>query len=106
MQKIEEAIAIQHTRSAEEELSIFYTTTLSELNSYRESLSWYKEKGLAGAITISNDAGKRLENGDIDYMQWVLFMNKSIDIQQQYYETERLYRHALIRIHTLTGNSK
>jgi cobalt-zinc-cadmium resistance protein CzcA len=104
--KIEEAIAIQHTRSAEEELNIFYTTTLSELNYYRESLSWYKEKGLAGAMTITQDAGKRLENGDIDYMHWVLLMNKSIDIQQHYYETERLYRHALIRIHTLTGNSK
>ncbi len=104
--KIEEAIAIQHTRSAEEELRMQYSNTLSELNTYHESLTWYKEKGLNGALTISTDAGKRLESGDIDYMQWVLFMNKSIDIQKQYYETERLYRNALIRIHTLTGNSK
>ncbi|MBL7924619.1 MAG: CusA/CzcA family heavy metal efflux RND transporter, partial [Bacteroidia bacterium] len=101
--KIEEAIAAQQTLAKAEQLKSEYSSARAELSLYSEHMKWYRENGLPGALRIGAEAAQRLSGGDIDYMQWVMLMTKSTETQQHYYETQRLYRRALIRMHTLAG---
>ena len=51
-----------------------------------EKVNYFESIALKNAQTIEKTAEQQLQNGDIDYMDWVLLNNQSINIQTQYIE--------------------
>ncbi len=102
--KTEEAIAFELRRKSEEILRIQYREAYSGLHVALVKMKWYKEQGLPGARIIEAEASRRLQSGDIDFMQWALLTGKAMETQQNFFETERDYRRSLIHIHSFTGN--
>src|SRR5690606_14640718 len=61
----------------ETELSAEVFNARKELLKYRENLDYYESEGLANAEAIIDAANSQLENGDIDYLRWVLVVNQA-----------------------------
>jgi cobalt-zinc-cadmium resistance protein CzcA len=70
---------------------------------YKESLSYYENEGLKNATIIIDTANSQLENGDIDYLQWVLVVNQAITIKNEYLDRINDYNKAVIDWQTLNN---
>ncbi|RNL91691.1 CusA/CzcA family heavy metal efflux RND transporter [Sinomicrobium pectinilyticum] len=82
----------------ETELSAEVFNARKELLKYRENLDYYESEGLANAEAIIDAANSQLENGDIDYLRWVLVVNQAITIKNGYLDTVRNYNRAVITV--------
>ncbi|MBC9797092.1 CusA/CzcA family heavy metal efflux RND transporter [Sinomicrobium weinanense] len=83
------------------ELSARVANAEKELLKYRESLEYYESEGLANAQAIIDAANSQLENGDIDYLRWVMVVNQAITIKNEYLDTVNNYNKAVISVQTL-----
>ncbi len=90
-------------RATEAEISAQVSNAYKELQKYEESLDYYESEGLANAQTIIDAANSQLENGDIDYLRWVLVVNQAITIKNEYLDTVNNYNKAVIAV--LTWNN-
>ncbi|GIQ60614.1 acriflavine resistance protein B [Flavobacterium collinsii] len=75
----------------------------SEIEKYKESLFYYENEGLKNATVIIDAANSQLENGDIDYLQWVLVVNQAITIKNEYFDRINDYNKAVINWQTLNN---
>ncbi|HRB71579.1 MAG TPA: CusA/CzcA family heavy metal efflux RND transporter [Flavobacterium sp.] len=85
------------------ELSAQQLNAAKELEKFRESLQYYESQGLENARTIIDAANSQLNNGDIDYLQWVLVVNQAITIKNEYLDTVNNYNKAVIRVQSLNN---
>lgn len=85
------------------ELSAQMDNAISELEKYRESLNYFETQGLANAKTIIDAANSQLNNGDIDYLQWVLVVNQAITIKNEYLDTVNNYNKAVTWVQSLNN---
>ena len=85
------------------ELNTEISNAVSEVEKYKESLSYYETEGLKNASVIIDAANSQLENGDIDYLQWVLVVNQAITIKNEYLDRVNDYNKAIINLQTLNN---
>lgn len=76
---------------------ITYTINLEKIN-YFESVA------LPNAKKIEKTATKQLTNGDINYLNWVMLINQSIEIQNNYIETVHQFNQNSIQLIYLQNN--
>lgn len=77
------------------------TNAINEIEKYKESLKYYEIDGLKNASVIINAANSQLENGDIDYLQWVMVINQAVTIKNEYLDMINSYNKAVINLQTL-----
>ncbi|WP_461533385.1 CusA/CzcA family heavy metal efflux RND transporter [Sinomicrobium sp.] len=80
------------------EMEVEMDNAYRELRKYEESLTYYKENGLANATDILEAANRRLQAGEIDYLKWVLLVNQAITIRNEYLDTAYQYNRAVITL--------
>lgn len=85
------------------ELNARLDNAVKELEKFRESLKYYESQGLANAKTIIDAANSQLNNGDIDYLQWVMVVNQAITIKNEYLDTVNNYNKAVITVQSLNN---
>jgi cobalt-zinc-cadmium resistance protein CzcA len=85
------------------EVSLLTENASKEVEKYKESLQYYEKDGLNNAETIIEAANSQLQNGDIDYLQWVLVVNQAITIKNEYLDTVNNYNRALINLQRITN---
>jgi cobalt-zinc-cadmium resistance protein CzcA len=85
------------------ELTTEIANAVSEVEKYKESLNYYENEGLKNATVIIDAANSQLENGDIDYLQWVLVVNQAITIKNEYLDRINDYNKAIINLQTLNN---
>ena len=85
------------------ELKTEIVNAVNEIEKYKESLSYYENEGLKNATIIIDTANSQLENGDIDYLQWVLVVNQAITIKNEYLDRINDYNKAVINWQTLNN---
>lgn len=85
------------------EIKTEITNALSEAEKYKESLYYYESDGLKNASIIIDAANSQLENGDIDYLQWVLVVNQAITIKNEYLDMVNSYNKAIVNLQTLNN---
>lgn len=66
-------------------------------------LKVYRKTLLPNALAIISTANKRLAAGEIDYLQWVILINQSLDIRGQYYAAVQQLNDAAFEIERLNG---
>jgi cobalt-zinc-cadmium resistance protein CzcA len=69
----------------------------------QELLSDYRQSLIPNAVAIIQTATNRLEAGEINYLDWVILVNQSLDIRSQYIQTILQQNEASFEIERLQG---
>ncbi|MDN3673479.1 CusA/CzcA family heavy metal efflux RND transporter [Flavobacterium branchiarum] len=85
------------------EIKTEITNALSEVEKFKESLHYYEGDGLKNASIIIDAANSQLQNGDIDYLQWVMVVNQAITIKNEYLDAVNNYNKAIVNLQTLNN---
>ena len=76
--KLEETAVKQELQQKIKEATALYIQ-------YKKALDGYHKKGLPGAEQLMNSATQKLTAGDINYLDWVMIMNQSIQTRVNYF---------------------
>jgi cobalt-zinc-cadmium resistance protein CzcA len=68
---------------------------------YKKALDSYHTKGLPGAALLMQAATQKLTAGDINYLDWVVLMNQSIQTRANYYAAVAQYNEAAFELEKL-----
>nr|WP_295932117.1 CusA/CzcA family heavy metal efflux RND transporter [uncultured Dyadobacter sp.] len=69
-----------------------------QVGKYEQNLRYYLDRGLVNAETIIRVADQQFQNGEIDYLQWVILAGQSIAIRNEYVNALGGYNEAVIRL--------
>lgn len=78
-------------------------TAVKNYNQYGRLLKNYQELMLPNADEIINTATLKLNAGEIDYLNWVILINQSMQLKSEYYDKVALYNDALFEIERIKG---
>jgi cobalt-zinc-cadmium resistance protein CzcA len=68
---------------------------------YKKALDSYHKKGLPGTAQLMQAATQKLSAGDINYLDWVVLMNQSIQTRADYYMAVAQYNEAAFELEKL-----
>jgi len=68
-----------------------------EILKYRESLAFYEKEVLPNAKSIISTADAQFASGDIDYLQWIMLIQQSLQVQQQFLAEKYNFNRAILR---------
>jgi cobalt-zinc-cadmium resistance protein CzcA len=68
---------------------------------YKKALDSYHQKGLPGAALLMQSATQKLTAGDINYLDWVMLMNQSIQTRANYYMVVAQFNDAAFELEKL-----
>ena len=91
------ALALQTTSSE-------YEQAAEQYNKILEAVNYYENSANKNAETILSTANLQFQNGDINYLEWVLLTNNAISIQSQYIEAVKNLNHSIIQLNSFTSN--
>ena len=69
-----------------------------------EIVRYFENNGLKNASLIAETAEKQFVNGEINYLDFVLLLNQSISIQNNYAEALKTLNDTVIQLNYLTSN--
>lgn len=96
--KMQETIARNEYETNRQLLETTYLTVLESYKKYQEEVEYFEETALKNAVLVTEAADKQYQNGDINYLERVLLINQSVEIQNNYIETLRNRNMAITEI--------
>ena len=97
---------LQREKELQSYKSSLTTGLMNEWNNYtqlREQEKMYQAQLLPNAEAIIKAATERLNAGEIDYLNWVILINQSIEIRSQYLDLVEQLNNSAIEIERLNG---
>ena len=94
--KLEETAVKQELQQKVQEATALYIQ-------YKKALDSYHKKGLPGAAQLMQAATQKLTAGDINYLDWVVLMNQSIQTRADYYNAVMSYNEAAFELEKLNS---
>ncbi len=67
---------------------------------YLQSLQFYQKEAMPNAKTIVSTATRQFAAGEINYLEWVMLVNQSFDLQGQFLDEQNAYNRAVIHLLT------
>jgi heavy metal efflux system protein len=101
--KINEQIAQKNFEYYKTSVQSEFQTLLQEYLKYKSGLEYYENTALPQADLIILQSGKAYMAGDIDYIEYVLNLDKALEIKSGYLETLNEYNQSVITIEKITG---
>lgn len=101
--KTQQLISEVNLQSGIKQFETEYQTVLSKYESANKVLDYFETKGLDNANTITTVANKQLANGEINYLEWVILINQSVTIQNDYINALYLYNESVIQLNYLSA---
>ncbi len=101
--KISESISENDFQKEKMILEKQYQNALSKYQSNLEKLDYFEKTALPNAKIITETANKQFYNGDINYLDWVMLINQSINIKSNYIDTVINYNETIIELNYLTS---
>jgi cobalt-zinc-cadmium resistance protein CzcA len=92
--KLEETAVKQELQQQVQEATALYIQ-------HKKALDGYHKKGLPGAALLMQSATQKLTAGDINYLDWVMLMNQSIQTRANYYMEVAQYNNAAFELEKL-----
>ena len=75
-----------------------FAAAIRQYQKYQDAVRYFENTALKNAETIHTTANKQFLNGEINYLEWVLLINQSINIQSDYVEALHNRNNALAEI--------
>ncbi|WP_185145841.1 TolC family protein [Chryseobacterium sp. SNU WT5] len=101
-QKINQLIAENNYELGSKNLKHQYASLFGEYEKLKNETDYYKSKGLKNAKTIMKTANRLYYEGEINYLQWSILINQSLDIQNKLIDTQKLLNEKIIQLNNLT----
>lgn len=101
--KISENIARTNAENYTKSLSGGYQSLLDEYNKYTSSVDYYEKQAVPEADLIIDQATKSYKAGALDYLDYVLTLNRALAIRQNYLEALNSFNQTIISIEFITG---
>ena len=101
--KITENIARNDAENYSKSLSGSYQSLIGEYNKYAATVDYYKKQAVPEADLIIDQATKSYNAGALDYLDYVLTLNRAIEIRQSYIEALNSFNQTIISIEYVTG---
>jgi cobalt-zinc-cadmium resistance protein CzcA len=87
-------------QSLQNQIEIAYKTYLTAL----ENVNYYESNALKNAETIIKTAQQQFENGNINYLEWMMLINNATLVKSQYSDALIALNKSMIQLYYL--NSK
>ena len=82
-----------------------FQTLLQQYLQLRSNLDYYESKAIPQAELIIMQSGKSFMAGEIDYIEYVLNLDKAIEIKSNYLQTLNDYNQSIIAIDNILGKT-
>lgn len=80
-----------------------YQQVVQEYKKHKETIAYYESQALKNVDSVTKAANDKFINGDINYLEWVMLINQSTEIQSNYIEAIRKLNISVIEINALTN---
>jgi cobalt-zinc-cadmium resistance protein CzcA len=103
--KINEDIARSDAEYFAKSLSSSYRSMLDEYDKYSSSVEYYEKQAIPEANLIIDQSSKSYKAGEMDYLEYVMSLNRALDLKQKYLDALDNFNQVIIRIEYLTGKT-
>ena len=100
-QKINQQIAENNYDIAVRDFKNRYAKTYGEYQKLKSEIDYYKTKGLKNAQTILFTADLLSKEGEINYLEYTILVNQSLDIQNKYIDAQNTLNEKIIELNNL-----
>ena len=101
--KITENISENEYKKEQNNLEKHYINAFSHYHSNLEKLDYFEKTALQNVKIITETANKQFYNGAINYLDWVMLINQSISIKNNYIDTIINQNETIIELNYLTS---
>ncbi len=101
--KISENIARTNAENYTKSLTGNYQSLLDEYNKYASSVEYYEKQAVPEADLIIEQATRSYKAGALDYLDYVLTLNRALTIRQNYLDALNNFNQTIIAIEYITG---
>ena len=82
-----------------------YRSLIDEYNKYSKSVDFYEKQAVPEAGYIIEQSGRSYKAGAMDYLDYVLSLNRAITIKQNYLDALNSYIQTIINIESISGKT-
>ena len=101
--KLREQVASTNAEYYNKSLSGSYQSLLAENGKYNNSLVYYEKQAIPEANLIIDQATRSYKAGALDYLDYILTLNRALGIKQNYLDALNNYNQTIISIDFITG---
>jgi cobalt-zinc-cadmium resistance protein CzcA len=101
--KIREQEAITKAGYVSQSLTENYQSLVDECLKFRTSVEFYEKQALPEAQLIIDQSVRSYKAGALDYLDYVLSLNRALSIRQNYLDALNSYNQTIIKIEFITG---
>ena len=101
--KINETISRTNAENYTKSISGNFQSLLDEYNKYTSSVDYYEKQAVPEADLIIDQAARSYKAGALDYLEYVLTLNRALAIRQNYLEALNNFNQTVIAIEYITG---
>lgn len=103
--KIKQQIATTNAEYYTKSLSGNYQALLSEYGKFNNSVEFYEKQAVPEADLIIEQATRSYKAGAMDYLDYILSLNRALAIKQSYLDALNGYNQTIISIDFITGKT-
>ncbi|MBK7628042.1 MAG: CusA/CzcA family heavy metal efflux RND transporter [Bacteroidales bacterium] len=101
--KISEEIARTNAENYSKSISGNIQSLIDEYNKYSNSVDYYEKQAVPEAEIIIDQATRSYKAGALDYLDYVLTLNRALTIRQNYLDALNSFNQTIIAIEYVTG---
>lgn len=101
--KLKERIAQTNAESYSKSLSGSYRSLMLEFSKNSNSVDYYEKQAILEADLIIEQATRSYKGGAMDYLDYILSLNRALSIKQNYLDALNDYNQTIISIDFITG---
>ncbi|OFX87812.1 MAG: acriflavine resistance protein B [Bacteroidetes bacterium GWF2_33_16] len=103
--KIKQQIASTNAEYYTKSLSGSYQALLSEYGKFNNSVEFYEKQAVPEADMIIEQSTRSYKAGALDYLDYILSLNRALSIKQNYLDALNGYNQTIISIDFITGKT-
>ena len=103
--KIKQQVASTNAEYYSKSLSGSYQALLSEYGKFNNSVEFYEKQAVPEADLIIEQATRSYKAGAMDYLDYILSLNRALSIKQNYLDALNGYNQTIISIDFITGKT-
>ncbi|MDO5614898.1 MAG: TolC family protein [Cruoricaptor ignavus] len=100
-QKINELIAENNYKLGVRNLENQSKKWFAEYEKLKQETDYYKAEGQQNATTIINTANRLYSEGEINYLEWSILVNQSLDLENRRIDAQKLLNDKIIELNNL-----
>jgi cobalt-zinc-cadmium resistance protein CzcA len=103
--KINEEVAVSDAENFSKYMSARLKTLVDEYKKFSASVEFYEKNAVPEADLIIEQSSKSYRAGALDYLEYVLSLNRALEIKQKYLEAVSNLNQTIINIEYITGQT-